>query len=42
MPTNEQYQEYLNIIGAPDKMQKLAKLEILNDHGNVAIVIDNN
>lgn len=42
MPTNEQYQEYLNIIGAPDKMQKLAKLEFLNDDGTVAFVIDNN
>lgn len=41
MPTKEQYKEYLRIIGTPDKIKKIAKLEFLNDDGTVAFVIDN-
>ena len=42
MPTSAQYQEYLSIISAPDKIIKIAKLEFLNPDGTTAFVIDNN
>lgn len=42
MPSAQQYQEYLKIIADPDSVNKLAKLEFLNDDNSVAFVIDNN
>lgn len=42
MPTATQYQSYLQLVAQPDKINKLCKLEFLNDDGTVAFVIDNN
>lgn len=42
MPTSAQYQEYLQIVSNPDKINKIAKLEFLNPDGTTAFVIDNN
>ena len=42
MPTSAQYQEYLQIVSNPDKINKIAKLEFLNPDGTIAFVIDNN
>ena len=39
---NTQYKEYLQKIANPDEIDKLAKLEFLNDDGTIAFVIDNN
>lgn len=39
---NTQYKEYLQKIANPDEIDKLTKLEFLNDDGTIAFVIDNN
>lgn len=41
MPSQKQYKEYLQILTTPDKINKIAKLEFLNDDGTVAFAIDN-
>ena len=39
---NTQYKEYLQKIANPNEIDKLTKLEFLNDDGTIAFVIDNN
>ena len=41
MPTQLQIQQYREIISNPDKIEKLAKLEFLNDDNTIAFVVDN-
>ena len=41
MPTNTRFQQYIAIAAQPDKLNKICKLEFLNDDGTVAFAIDN-
>ena len=41
MPTNTRFQQYIAIVAQPDKLNKICKLEFLNDDGTVAFAIDN-
>ncbi len=41
MATQAQYQQYLQILANPNKIEKIVQLDFLNDDGTVAFVIDN-